>query len=449
MVSSIESLVNAIPNDSWNSILIGITVARYIFIQYLDYRQYRFYQREQPPIAVKGVVDNDTYAKSQAYGRANTKLKAVEATTKAVFDIAIVHFNYYPSLWNLAGAVSGAMGFSYTSTAKSVENAGASLGGVILQSIWFYLINLAITTVFMMPFEAYRYLVVEEKFGFNKQTGSGFIMFQLTNFSVSAIIHVGLIYGMLEILDYSGDLFLSYVIVAIIGFVVFIQTIYGSLIVPIFYKRTPLEKGELYDQIKALADTIGFPMSALYVLNGSSVTTHGNAFFCGMPWKVQINIFDNLLDQLEVSEVVAISAHEMGHWKRWHTVKATIFTLSLIWFRLKVFQAFIFNAGFYSGLGFLGTKPVVAGAYLFSYIAQADVLTKFLESSMARSGEYEADQFAKEVGYRDLVCSGLIKAKTHNLDEVEADWLYSMYHRDHPLLIERLDALGYKPGKSD
>lgn len=444
-----ESIVNGIAPNLWKLILIGISATRYIFLQYLDYREYKVHQRTTPPAAVRAVVDEEKYAQAQAYGRAHKKLEFFQLAVDVLCSIGMIHFNVYRKIWNWAGAAMTALGLRGT-TASALATvlgvAGGTLSGMILQLALFFIMNFTIKTLVELPAHLYAIFGVEESFGFNKQTPGKYVKLKLTNILVLVVIQLGLIAGLLKIVDYTGTLFVPYATLGFVGFMVFINTISGPLIQPLFMKRTPLEESKLRDLISDFAGSVGFPMDEIYIVEGSSITTHGNAYFTGMPWKKLICLFDTLIDQLTEQEVLAVVAHEICHWKRMDTVKMMLENGVFFAAMAKVSEAFIFSKGFYEGLGFsVGLQPVIVGAYLFSYLCEADVLTNFIQMKIARLREYQADQYAKECGYGDELCLGLIKMYSHNLKGIDTDWLYSMYFYNHPSLIERLNALGYKP----
>ncbi|CAN3365659.1 CAAX prenyl protease 1 [Diutina catenulata] len=448
-MAGFESIVNGIEPNSWKSILIGISATKYIFLQYLDYREYKVHRRTTPPAAVRAVVDEEKYAQAQDFGRAHKKWEFLDSASDVLCSIGMIYFNVYRKIWNWAGAAVAALGLRGTTAAASATVlgvAGGTLSGMILQSVLFFLINFTIITLVELPAHVYATFSVEERFGFNKQTPGKYVKLKLGNFLVSSVIHSGLFAGLLKIVDYTGTSFVPYATLGFVGFMVFINTISGPLIQPLFMKRTPLVESKLRDLISEFAGSVGFPMDEIYIVEGSSITTHGNAYFTGMPWKKSICLFDTLIDQLTEQEVLAVVAHKICHWKRMDTAKMMLEKIVSFAAMVKVFEAFIFSKGFYEGFGFsVGLQPVIVGVYLFSYLTQADVLTDFVLRKIARSREYQADQYAKDRGYGDELCSGLIKMYSHNLKGIDTDWLYSMYCYKHPSLLERLDALGYKP----
>lgn len=441
-----NSFVNGIAPSLWSLILIGISATRYIFYQYLDYRQYKVYERTTPPAAIKGMVEDEKYTQSQAYGRAHKRVDFFKRTIEFVSSVGKIYFNVYRRFWNWAGVAVSALGFKAVPASTVLGVVGGSLCGVLFQLVLFYLIDWTINTVIRLPMDICTTFGVEERFGFNNQTPWKFVQLKVTGFLVQAAIQVSLIAGLLTIVNYFGDSFVPYATMGYIAFLAFMFTISGPLIDPLFMKRTPLGEGELRNRIAGLADSLGFPMDEVYVLEGSSLSSHGNAHFTGMPWKMLICLYDTLIDQLTELEILAVMAHEMCHWKRLDELKMLVETALVFLLKVKVFEAFIHNTGFYAGLGFpAGTQPVIAGLYLFSYVGQINVLTTFIQLWLSRLREYQADQFAKDQGYGDEMCLGLIKTLTHSLEDTEADWLYSLFCYSHPLLMERLNALKYKP----
>ncbi|CAN3366899.1 CAAX prenyl protease 1 [Diutina catenulata] len=448
-MSLFQPFVDRVDSNQWKSILLGITVAKYAFIQYINFRQYKVLQRRTPPAALKGVIDDETYEKTQKYSRAKAKLGFFRRTLSLLVDTGKLYFDVYRTMWSWAGAVLTKWGFASMAPATAgltLGVAGVSLSTVLIQSALFVVANNAVNFFFKLLVSAFDTFVVEEAYGFNNQTPAVFARLNLTGFVLSNVVSTIAATSLLAIVDYVGSSFTLYATIFFGGFKVFLDTIFGPLILPLFYKKKPLEPGSLRDKISSLASSMNFPMSGVYTIDGSTMTSHSNAFFSGMPWKMEINLFDTLIEQQAEDEIEAIMAHELGHWKLNHISKRSVSDLLWFAFEAKIFEAFVFNEGFYNGLGFpVGIHPVLVGCVLYTFISEALIFKDFAETKVSRIHEYQADKFAKDLNYGESLVRGLIKLDKDNLTTIDGDWLYSSYYNSHPLLLERLSAIEDKP----
>lgn len=245
-------------------------------------------------------------------------------------------------------------------------------------------------------------------------------------------------------------------------------TIYPIAILPLFNKLSPLEPGDLKTGVEALAGKLKFPLSELYVIDGSKRSAHSNAYFFGMPWKKHIVIFDTLIEKSETQEVVAVLAHELGHWDLGHTTKNMIISnvsstkLSCgdavlllhvyeltrdqahMFYIFTLFSVFVHNKSLYQDFGFYNEMPIIIGFSLFSdALSPLDTVVKLFMNVLSRRFEFQADEFAKKLGYKTELAKSLIKLQIQNLSTMDADWMYASYHFSHPILSERLGALGW------
>lgn len=230
------------------------------------------------------------------------------------------------------------------------------------------------------------------------------------------------------------------VVVQIVGI-----AIYPTLIQPLFNKLTPLEEGELKTSIENLASKNKFPLTKLYVIDGSKRSNHSNAYFYGLPWSKQIVIYDTLISTSTTLETTAVLAHEIGHWALSHTTKTLVIAQSHILTLFSLFSVFIHNKSLYNSFGFYNQHPVFIGFLLFNEILQPlDNIMTFFMNILSRKHEYEADEYAVKLGYSESLSKSLINLNIKNLSSPDADWLYSSYHYSHPILAERLAAIESK-----
>jgi len=431
---------------------VGFSVAQYLFEGFLGFRQYRVLCKTKPPKVLELEVSQEVYDKSQAYGRAKAKYGFINNLYGQLQNIAFYQFDVLPKLWSWTGDLL-------------LKFAPAGFTGEISHSIVFILSFIAIHQVLSLPSNIYYHFVLEEKFGFNKQTPKLFITDLIKSNVLAVVLTPPILSGFLAIVQKTGSKFFYYLWMFVAGLQVFMITIYPVAILPLFNKLSPLQEGKLKTNIEALAGKLKFPLHELYVIDGSKRSAHSNAYFFGMPWKKHIVIYDTLIEKSETEEVVAVLAHELGHWKLGHTTSmfainqvclfVPIASLRQCWLtRVQVhffyifalFSVFINNNSLYSAFGFAHEHPVIVGFLLFSdVLGPMDTVLKLLMNVLSRKYEFQADAFANQLGYNAELARSLIKLQIQNLSTMDADWMFASYHFSHPILAERLKALNWQP----
>lgn len=327
--------------------------------------------------------------------------------------------------------------------------AGGWFQNAIPQGITTIVIVMSLYTLLEAPFNLYRTFVIEARFGFNKMTLSLYFKDALKTILLAAILGLPLLYGVLWLMERMGVNWWLYVWLVWIGFSLLLLFIYPSFIAPLFNKFTPMQDATLKTHIENLLHRCGFTASGLFIMDGSKRSAHGNAYFTGFGKTKRIVFFDTLLERLSISEVEAVLAHELGHFKHRHVLKriATTFAMSLafLWLLAQLMQA----DWFYTGLGVelhSGSQSNTAIALLlfFMVLPAFSFLLSPLMSSFSRKHEFEADAYAaKQTAAADLV-TALVKLYQDNAATLTPDPLYSMFYDTHPpamLRIARLQSL--------
>ncbi|KAK7397676.1 zinc metalloprotease [Neonectria punicea] len=420
------------PLFPWKRLIMGFSVGQYLFESFLTVRQYRILQKPSPPAVLSKEVSQEVFDKSQAYGRAKAKFEIVSGLWSQIQNIAFIHFDVLPKLWSWSGDLL-------------LKFAPARFSGEISQSIVFVLSFMVIGQILRLPTSIYHTFVLEEKFGFNKQTPKLFVTDLLKSQLLTFVLTPPILAGFLAIIQKTGNQFYFYLWAFAAGLQVFMITIYPIAILPLFNKLSPLEDGKLKTGVEALAASLKFPLHELYVIDGSKRSAHSNAYFFGLPWKKHIVIYDTLIEKSESEEVVAVLAHELGHWKLGHTTSLFGISQAHLFYIFTLFSVFINNNSLYSAFGFLKEHPIIIGFLLFSdALSPTDLLVKFGMNIITRKFEFQADAFAKQLGYPEQLARSLLKLQIQNLSTMDADWMYASYHFSHPHLSERLNALGWK-----
>ncbi|KAK0643031.1 peptidase family M48-domain-containing protein [Cercophora newfieldiana] len=420
------------PLFPWKRLIIGFSVAQFLFEGFLGVRQYGVLKRTKPPKVLELEVSQEVFDKSQAYGRAKAKFQLVNNLIGQIENIALYQLDILPKLWSWSGNLL-------------LRFAPIRFTGEISQSIVFILAFMLLNQALSLPSSIYHTFVLEEKFGFNKQTPQLFVTDMIKSNLLGVVLAPPILAGFLAIIKKTGSQFFYYLWLFGAALQVFMITIYPIAILPLFNKLSPLEEGKLKTDVEGLAKKLNFPLQELYVIDGSKRSAHSNAYFFGLPWKKHIVIYDTLIEKSETQEVVAVLAHELGHWSLGHTTK--LFGISQVHFFyiFSLFSVFINNNSLYSAFGFNTQHPIIVGFLLFSdVLGPMDSVIKLLMNILSRRFEFQADAFADKLGYNAELARSLIKLQIQNLSTMDADWAFASYHFSHPILSERLKALKWE-----
>lgn len=415
------------------SLLLG----KYVFETYIDYRQYQVLHRKKPPVSIEKEISNDTFVKAQTYSKAKARFRFFATALDTIKDVATIKYNLLPKLWSVAGSISVAL--------SHYKFIGRFFGASVMsQSIVFFAVTSILSVLESIPTSYYQTFVLEEKFGFNKTTIKTWILDMVKSLVLTIALGTPFMYAFLKIIEKFGVSFVSYACALVLVAQLFFMTIAPSLILPLFYKFSPLDDGELKTEIEALARRNKFPLTQLSVIDGSTRSAHSNAFFVGLPWSKKIVLYDTLIEHNTVPETVAVLAHEIGHWKLNHLAQLLVATQASLATTFVLFSAFLENKSLFHSFGFTGVYPAFIAFTLFSFISSPlNCIIQFGMNVLSRKNEYQADEFASKQGYSADLATSLIKLTTKNLGTIDSDWLYSSYNHSHPILAHRLSALGY------
>lgn len=318
----------------------------------------------------------------QAYGRAKAKFGLVSGIWGQAKEMAIIYYDLYPKLWSLAG-----VGLTYILP--------ANWRGEITQSLLFIFAYSFAETILSLPFSYYHTFILEEHYGFNKQTLSLWITDMLKGQALGIAFGVPLGSAFLWIIQRTGDVFFYYIWLFMLAVQIIGVTIYPVFIVPLFNKLTPLEPGPLREKVEALAAKLNFPLSELQVIDGSKRSAHSNAYFTGLPFlKKKIVLYDTLLEKSEDREVEAVLAHELGHWSLGHVPRLLLISQVQTFYIFLLFSVFIRNKSMYTAFGFTRDQPIIIGLILFNGIlSPTEPVIQLLMHMLTRKYEYEAGSF--------------------------------------------------------
>ncbi len=306
--------------------------------------------------------------------------------------------------------------------------------------LFFGAIGLA-SFVMGLPFSLYQTFVIEQKFGFNKTTPKVFILDQIKGLLLGAVIG-GLILGLIIwFYEFAGQWFWLYAWVGLSLFMIFFSKFYTTLILPMFNKQTPLEEGELRTAIEKMSQRAGFTLANVYVMDGSKRSTKANAFFSGFGKNKRIVLFDTLINDLDTDEIVAVLAHEIGHFRLKHIIWSTVLGVLQTGLTLFLLGWFVNEPALSQALGL--SEPVfhiglIGFGILYSPVSSILGLGMTIFS---RHNEYQADAFAGKYADPEALQSALKKISANALSNPTPHPWYVFLNYSHPPLLKRLETL--------
>ena len=310
------------------------------------------------------------------------------------------------------------------------------------------IVAIAIITLVMhileLPISIYQTFVIEERYGFNRNTPKQFIKDQFIQLALMSAIGFPLLALILWVMDSIGSLWWLWAWAILMSFSLLMSWLFPTLIAPLFNKFTPLEDGDLKNRINQLLSRCGFHSKGIFIMDGSRRSGHGNAYFTGLGSNKRIVFFDTLVESLEDEELEAVLAHELGHFKCKHVIKMMIATSIISLISLAVLGWLIAEPWFYSGLGV--TEPSNAAA-LMLFMLVSPAFTFFMQPISAyfqRKFEFEADDFASNNAQATKLISGLVKLYKENASTMTPAPLYSAFHYSHPPAAIRISHLESK-----
>ncbi|MFL9881644.1 M48 family metallopeptidase [Paraburkholderia agricolaris] len=393
---------------------------------WLASRQIRFVagHREQVPSQFAGTIALTAHQRAADYTIERTRLAMIEVVVGAAVLIGLTLLG---GVQALDLAISDWLGRGY-------------VGQIVLVAA-----VIAITGVIDLPFEYYRQFVVEQRFGFNRMSKGIFFLDRLKGLLLGAAFGLPLLFVVLWLMNQAGSLWWVWTWIVWVAFQMLVLVLYPSFIAPLFNKFEPLKDEALKSRIEALMQRCGFAAKGLFVMDGSRRSAHGNAYFTGFGAAKRIVFFDTLIARLSGSEIEAVLAHELGHFKRRHVIKRMIVTFAISLVMLALLGWLTQCVWFYEGLG---VRPSLiggnSGLALVLFFLALPVFLFFvtpLGSLSSRKHEFEADAFAAtQTDAHDLV-NALVKLYEDNASTLTPDPIYTAFYYSHPPASQRIDRL--------
>jgi len=364
-------------SEKWLFILIFLIVFNYIFSTVLEFINNKNW-KDLIPKELKNYYSKEKYLEARNYKKEHGKISFISSTLSTIITLSLLYLGIY-------GWVSDYFVMNY-------EN-------YFIQSGLFFLSFFLLNTIVSIPFQYYSTFYIDEKFGFN---------------------------------------FWVYLWIFISAFIIFIQMFYTSLIVPLFNKLTPLQEGSLKNKINEYSQKIGYSIDNIFIIDGSKRSTKANAYFSGFGPKKTIALFDTLVEKHTEDELVAVLAHEVGHYKKKHIFQGLIISIFQIGLMAFLLELCLNNEILIKSLG--GTTPAFhLGIIIFSFLfSPIGLIMGTIMNMISRKNEFEADNYAKETYDGDSLVLALKKLSVDSLSNIYPHPLYVFFHYSHPPLLERI-----------
>jgi STE24 endopeptidase len=405
--------------DQFFTIIILIVVVDYAINTIIDILNLRKSSTKLPN-DLEGIYDEEKYQKAVEYQKANTRFGLLSGFSSVIIMFVVLYF--------------GILGDLDSWTRIHFES-------VITQTLAFFGIVYIINDVWNIPWQWYATFKIEEKFGFNKLTPSLFWKDKLKTYLLTAIVGGILLSVLIILIMWLGQSFWWIFWLVIILFMVGANFFYTSWILPLFNKLTPLEDGPLREKILTYGKSVNFPIQNIYIMDGSKRSSKANAFFSGFGKRKKIVLFDTLLDKHTDEELVAILAHEVGHYKKKHTISGMISGVLQTGVMLLLMSYMIFNTYLSQALGaeqLSFSVNFIAFGIIYTPIS---MILSLFSNFISRKHEFQADKFAANTYNGEELQNALKKLSIDSLSNLKPHKLYVIFHYSHPPLLQRLQAI--------
>ncbi len=400
-------------------IIIAIIVFDFILERVLQYLNITW--RSKPiPEELNGIYDKEKYAKQQAYSKENSRFSSLTSAFSFVLILVFLFFQGFAILNN------------YLS--QSIENE-------LLLGLAFFGILFIANDIIAIPFSIYDTFVIEQKYGFNKMTAKTFVLDKFKGYLLTAVIG-GVLYAIIYLVYiYTGKDFWIYCWGILSFFMIFFSMFYSNIIVPLFNKQKPLSNLELKKIISEFSTKVGFKVDNIYEIDGSKRSSRANAYFTGLGPKKRIVLYDTLLNELSDNEVLAVLAHEIGHYKKKHTLVGILISLIQTGIMLFILSLLITNPLLSQALGVKEPTfhiALIAFALLYSPIS---TVTGLFMNILSRKNEYEADNFVRVNADEKELIAALKQLSKNNLSNLTPHPLFVWVNYSHPTILQRIKML--------
>ncbi len=377
--------------------------------------------RNEVPDAFKVNISLESHQKAADYSSAKTRLIIAESFVQSVILLALTlgsGLQLIDEIWR-----------------DAIPNMAIIRGALVILSA------LIITSLADIPFDYYKTFVIDERFGFNKMTPIMFVSDLIKHTMVGFILGAPILFAALLLMKGAGEYWWFYLWIIWSGFNLLMLAIYPTFIAPMFNKFSPLADQSLKTRIESLLKRCGFKSQGLYVMDGSSRSSHGNAYFTGFGSSKRVVFFDTLLERLESDEIEAVLAHELGHFKHHHVIKRIIMLFTISFVGLALLGWLKQQDWFFVGLGVKQPSDYMALVlFLLASPVFLFLLRPFL-ASYSRKNEFEADAYAASNSDANNLVTALVKLYRDNASTLTPDPVHSAFYDSHPPASIRIEKL--------
>lgn len=400
-------------------IIVAFIVFEFLLSKTLSWLNLKTWDKPMPP-EVQGLYDQQKYTEAKEYAVANFRFGTISSTLSLIVTISFLVLGGFAWVDGLVRGISDSP---------------------IVQALLFFGIIGGASSLISLPFDVYSTFVIEEKFGFNKTSASTFILDKIKGLVLAVIIGGGLLALLTFLFTLLGNKFWLAAWGVVAGFSILMAMFYTSVLLPLFNKLTPLQDGELRQAIETYAAKVQFPLTNIFVIDGSKRSSKANAFFSGLGSQKNIVLYDTLINDMSTDEITAVLAHEVGHYKKKHILQSIAISVVQMGVMFFVF-------------GLLAGSPIMAqvlGAQQNSFhlslvafsllYAPISLITGLLMNVFSRKNEYEADAYARETYGAGPLISSLKKLSVNHLSNLQPHPAYVFFNYSHPTLLQRIRAM--------
>ena len=406
-------------STTWFYVFIGLVIFGFLFEKILDFLNTKNWKKEIPSSMID-FYDQQKYEKARAYQKEKGRISFFQSIISFCLTLSAIIFGWFGELDK----------YITDFTDNSFYKAS-----------FFFLIIFIVSEILSWPFSIYNTFSIEEKYGFNKTTIKTFILDKLKGYLLSFIIGGGLLFIAIFIIEWVSQGYWLWLWFGLSCFMLLINMFYADFILPLFNKLTKLKEGSLKDEISEFALKVGYSIKNIYVIDGSKRSTKGNAFFSGIGPRKTIALYDTLIDKHTNAEIVAILAHEIGHYKKKHILSSFIISIFQTGFTLYLFEYFLSQPNISFALG-ATTESFHIGLIAFGLIfSPLGIGIGIGMNILSRKNEFEADAYAKNKYDGFALSNALKKLSVDSLSNLYPHKAYVFVHHSHPPLLERLKQL--------
>ncbi len=400
-------------------LLIGVLTFGFLLNQILDFLNVKN-PASRIPKTLDGHLSQEKLDRARAYQQENFRFKLVVGGFYFALSFLLIYHGWLGAIDNWV------VGFGF---------------GPITQALSFFALIFFASDILGLPVEYYSTFVIEEKYGFNKTTLATFFTDKIKGYALGLVIGGGLLLLFLWLIEQVGQNFWWQFWIVAAVFMVLVNLFYTSLILPLFNKLTPLEDGDLKQKIMDYARKVDFPLENIFILDGSKRSAKANAFFSGLGKRKKVVLYDTLVEQHTEDELVAVLAHEVGHFKKKHIILGMVISVIQVGLMLFLLGQFVFSENISLALGgnsMAVELNIIGFAMLFSPIS---TVLGIGMNWLSRKNEFEADEFAKTTFAGVPLAEALKTLSVKSLSNINPHPWYVFVNYSHPPLLERLERL--------